>query len=281
MKNRSTVAVVLFASLLLAGAASAQELDLPRLSPKAAVFQTVGTTAISVSYCRPAVKGREIWGKLVPYDEPWRTGANEATTITFGDPAQVEGKALPAGTYALFTVPAKGDWTVVFSKQKDLWGSMGYKPEEDALRVTVKPVAGEFVERMQFVFTDVSDDAATMEMQWEKVRLPVKFTVDTQGKFLAAARKKMESYWNAPAQAASFCLQSGSNLEEALKWVNVSVSLQENYRNLTLKARVLAKMDKKSDAVSTMEKALGLAKGMKEPPYNLKEMEGLLAEWKK
>ena len=124
MKKTQLFAVAaLFAATLLAAAPALAQLDLPRPSPKATVSQTVGLTDITITYCRPGVKGRVIWGGLVPYDQVWRTGANEATTITFSDEVTIEGTKLPAGTYGLFTIPGKDEWTVIFNKGAKQWGA--------------------------------------------------------------------------------------------------------------------------------------------------------------
>src|SRR5687767_15575703 len=135
MRN-SIIGVAIFT---LAAAASAQQVDFPRLSPVASVRQAVGVTEIEINYSRPGVKGRKIWGELVPYGEVWRTGANENTTIRFSTPVKVAGTELPAGIYGLQTIPAEGDWTVILSKDAELWGAFDYKPENDALRATMTP----------------------------------------------------------------------------------------------------------------------------------------------
>jgi hypothetical protein len=125
--------------MVVAPLAAQAELKLPRPSPKATVTQTIGYTDVTVAYSRPGVKARVIWGSLVPYDKPWRTGANEATTFTCSEEITFEGKKLPAGTYSLFTIPGHKMWTVVLNKEKDLWGAYEYKPEQDILRAEVQP----------------------------------------------------------------------------------------------------------------------------------------------
>jgi hypothetical protein len=280
MKIRYILFVALLAGLLLAGTALAQDVEYPRASPKAAITQTVGTTTVTVNYCRPGVKGREIWGKLVPYGEVWRTGANEATTISFSDPVMVEGQKLDAGTYALFTIPTTGDWTVIFNKQAEQWGAYNYKPEMDVLRVTVKPMAHDPVEWMQFIFSGLSDTGATLELQWEKLCVPVKFTVDTPGKILAAATKSLARLWVQPLRAANYCLASGANLEQGLKWADQAAGIQENYNTLTVKAQLHGKLGQKAEAIAAMEKAIQMGKTQKQPPENLSDMEKMLAEWK-
>ena len=168
---------------------SRQQLDLPRPSPNASVSQTVGVTEITIKYSRPGVKGRQIWGKLVPYGEVWRTGANENTTIKFSTPVKVDGHELPAGIYGLQTIPTAGDWTVIFSKDADEWGAFSYKQEDDALRIQAKPQPAEFRERMAFDFDDVTDTPAKVVLHWEKLKVPFTVEVDTP-KLVAAKVKK-------------------------------------------------------------------------------------------
>src|SRR5687768_13357291 len=144
-KLMARVAVPAAALLVLqVAAASAQQLELPRPSPKSTVSQTVGVTEIAIHYGSPGVKGRTVWGELVPYGQVWRTGANENTTITFSTPVKVEGKELPAGTYGIQTIPTENEWTLILSKDAELWGAFNYKPENDALRAPIKPQPAEF-----------------------------------------------------------------------------------------------------------------------------------------
>ena len=176
-------------TLALAVPALAQEFTTPRPSPNAKVQQTVGTTVLSVSYSRPGVKGRAIWGALVPYGKPWRTGANEATQFTCADPISVQGQKLAAGTYAMATVPTSAQWTVAFWNRPDSLGALDYDPKYDVLRVSVTPVAADSVERLQFTFDDPTADAVTLNLRWERLSVPLKLTVDTNGKTLAAAHR--------------------------------------------------------------------------------------------
>ena len=161
---------------LLASPALAQERanDEARPSPNATAGQTIGTTNVTVGYSRPSVRDREVFGGLVPYDAVWRTGANEATTVTFSDDVMVEGEMLPAGTYALFTIPGEDAWTVIFNGTAQQWGSFRYDEAQDALRVTVEPMMdAPMQEQFEIRFTDVSDSAATMVLHWDTVGVPV------------------------------------------------------------------------------------------------------------
>ena len=285
----AAVLTVILATALLAPAAHAQ-LKLPRVSPAATVTQSIGLTDVTVSYCRPGVKGRVIWGGLVPYDEPWRTGANEATRFTTTDPIQFGGKELAAGAYSLFTIPEDDEWTVVINSEKDLWGAYEYKPEKDVLRVTVKPTVAEPQEWMEFSFEDMTPGSLTiganstnLVLRWEKLRIAVPIVVDVNGKTLAGARTAIEAMksddWRTPYQAASFCFTNDVALEEGWKWLEKSLGVQQTYQNLGLQARWQMKQGKKADALKTAEKALELAKASKDK-VDTSALEKLMTEWK-
>ena len=148
-----------------------------RLSPKASVMQTVGFTDVTIDYSRPGVKGRTIWGALVPYNKVWRAGANEATTINFSTDVTIEGKSLPAGKYGFFTIPNKDSWTIIFNKVADQWGAFQYNEAEDALRVTVKPESNNFQEWLAYTITKTGDKSAVVSLEWEKLKVPFKIEV--------------------------------------------------------------------------------------------------------
>ncbi|HEX6901780.1 MAG TPA: DUF2911 domain-containing protein [Thermoanaerobaculia bacterium] len=266
---------------LVAGAALAQQLDLPRPSPNATVTQMVGVTEISIHYSRPGVKDRKIWGELVPYGEVWRTGANENTTIKFSTPVKIGGQELPAGLYGLQTIPTEGEWTVIFSKDADQWGAFSYKPENDALRIQVKPQPAEFRERMAFDFEDVTDDSAQVVLHWEKLKVPFTVTVDTPKLVMEKVRNAVR--WQTPYQAANYCIQSNSCLDDASRWLDASIALQENFANLRAKAMLLAKKNDTKGAVSYGERALAAAKTAQQAPnpQQVKELETMVADWRK
>lgn len=270
------------AAVLLVSPSSAQ-VKLPRPSQKATVMQTIGLTDITLAYSRPGVKGRAIWGGLVPYGEPWRTGANEATTFTCSEEVTVEGQKLPAGTYSLLTIPGADEWTVAFNKEKDLWGAYAYKPESDVLKVKVKPQASPAAEEwMSFRFSDLSWKGATLALYWEKLMLPVRIGVDDVEQCLTAVRdtitRAKADDWRTPYRGASFCLDAGANLEEGTKWAEKSVAIEEGYYNVSLLARYRAEKGDLKEAVALAEKAIKLGKAQKEPA-DTKPTERLLAEW--
>lgn len=161
--------------LLLALPATAQERgnDEPRASPNAVVGQTIGTTEVTLTYGRPSVRDRDIFGALVPFGEVWRSGANEPSVITFSGDVTVEGEAVPAGSYALFTVPGEEAWTVILNSDTAQWGAMAYDEGKDVLRVEVAPEDGGATEMMTFSFEDVSETEGRLVLQWDEVRVPI------------------------------------------------------------------------------------------------------------
>lgn len=159
--------------LLITLTATSWAQDKPLASPHAVLTQTVGLTDITIEYHRPAVKGRKVWGGLVPFGEVWRTGANQNTTITFSKDVKIEGKTLKAGTYGFHTIPGESEWTVIFSSDSKSWGSFSYDQKKDVLRVKVKSEKSEFVERMRFTVDDMTDSSCSIVLQWANLKLAV------------------------------------------------------------------------------------------------------------
>jgi len=243
------------ALFLLATSVFAQgAIRLPDASPAAVAGQTIGVTDIAVNYHRPAINKRRIWGGLVPYGTPWRTGANENTTISFSTPAKIEGQPLPAGTYGLFAIPGPSQWTIILSRFTGDWGVYNYDPSEDALRVTVTPqVVNEPQERLTYTFDDVTNNSTVMSLRWEKLRVPVKIEVDVPATVRASIVSTLRGgkHWdaNAWAAAARFELRNGDP-DTALQYANHSLSLGLTSNGLRTKAAVL---DKKGDAKGAAE----------------------------
>ncbi len=269
--------------LTLAAGAFAQQpqFQVPRLSPNATVTQMVGITEISIHYSSPGVKDRKIWGELVPYGEIWRTGANENTTVRFSTPVKIDGKELPAGLYGLQAIPTQDQWTFIFSKDADQWGAFNYKPENDALRIQVKPQPAEFRERMAFSIDDTTDTSAKIALHWEKLRVP--FTVEVDTTKLTADAVKNTMRWQNFVQAANYCIQANACLDEAGRWLDASIALEPAFSNQRAKAMLLAKKNDYKSAVTWGEKALAAAKAATQapPPQQVSELETSLAEWKK
>ena len=272
---------IIIALLVVTTAYGQQALRLPAASPKGSLMQTVGITDITIDYSRPGVKGRQIWGGLVPYDQIWRTGANAATTIAFSDEVMVNGQQLAKGKYALFTIPGRDQWTVVFNKQGEQWGAFNHDAAQDALRVTVKPERADFREWMGFEIPEMTTDTAKVVLRWENVAVPL--TVDTQSiqRSLTAADRAItqaaSARWQTPYRAADFAF-TNNRMDEAQKWLDMSLKESENTATLWLKARMLAKQGKRADAVRAADAAI--AKATPQQADFASEIKKLSAEWR-
>jgi len=247
-------------------------MPVPQPSPKAMVGQTIGLTDVTISYHRPAVRNRKVWGDLVPFNRVWRAGANENTTISFSSPVKIEGKDLPAGTYGLHMIPTEDSWTIIFNKNYTSWGSFFYDENEDALRVTVHPQADEMQESLSYEFDNVTNNSAVIALRWEKLRVPVKIDVDTKAVVVENARnvylRGLAGFaWQGFYQAAAYCLAANTNLDEALVWINKSDSLNENSTNLFVKEGILEKLGRDSEAADVRERLSKIA--VSEADYNL------------
>jgi hypothetical protein len=261
--------LVLFSGLLLVAAlchAQTIMLDLPRQSQHAVVTQRIGITDITVNYHRPLVNSRQIWGKVVPYGEVWRAGANENTTVTFTDPVTIEGQLLDKGTYGLHMIPGENQWTVVFSKSSTAWGSFSYKQNEDALRVTAKPQTAEFHEALTYDFDDVKPDSAVITLRWEKVAVPFKVAVKVNDIVEASVPRQMQGlnqyYWDSWDDVATYYLTSKINLDEALKDEEQSIKVEARFDNLLHKSKILEAMGRKDEATAAHNQALELASAL-------------------
>lgn len=274
----------LLIGVLLAPPATAQERgnNLPRVSPNATVSQTIGITDVGITYGRPSVRGRTIFGDLVPYNEVWRTGANEATTITFSDDVTIEGAPLDAGTYGLFTIPGEERWTIIFNRTANQWGAYEYDSSEDALRVEVTPEStARSWEMMTFLFENVSDAEGQAVLYWADVRVPVTIGVNTTEVIQQRASEAVAnaSDWQTPFQYAVYALQNETLLNEALQWIDRSIELEENFDNLSAKARLLAVTGNHSEAVSVGQRAVSMGTSMDETPRGLEELQQHIESW--
>jgi len=259
--KRITTSISIFVIALFGWAATARsDLTLPDVSQLAVAKQRIGLTDITITYHRPSVNGRKIWGGLVPLGEVWRAGANENTTIEFSDPVSVEGQPLAKGVYGLHMIPTADTWTVIFSKMASAWGSYSYSQAEDALRVTVKPRPNEMEEALEYEFEDLKPDSATVTLKWEKLAVPFKVAINDAEGTVANIRNQMRGRaqyeWEAPNQAAQFLVTKKINLDDALKWVNLSIQNEERFENLATKSDVLKAMNKPDDAKKAWEQAI-------------------------
>lgn len=265
MRKQLAIATFIFVSFAAGSLANAQSalLDLPRDSQHARIVQRVGITDITINYHRPLVKGRKVWGGLVPYGQVWRAGANENTTIEFSDPVSIDGNALPKGIYGLHMIPNENEWTVIFSKNSSAWGSFTYNQAEDALRVTVKPQAAEMKEAMAYEIDGVTPDSAVVSLRWEKIAVPFKVAVNTHEVVAQSLHDQLRGLpqytWDGWDDAASYLLAQKYDLEEALKYTDRSIGVEERFENQMNKARVLDALNRKDEATVARNKALGLA----------------------
>lgn len=264
--------------ITLVGIASAQLTAIhPGGDKRASVSEQVGITEVTIRYNRPAVKNREeqIWGKLIPvgYTDPgfgtskaapWRAGANENTTIEFSTAVKVEGQSLPAGKYGFFVAYDPTECTLIFSKNSNSWGSFYYNPAEDVLRVKVKPVpTDKSVEWLKYEFTDEATASAVVRLQWEKLIIPFKIEVDVINTQIASFRDELRTEkgfsWVSWTQAALYCAQNNTNLEEALQWANTATSAtfggNERFSAWSTKATVLDSLGRSAEAAEAMKSA--------------------------
>ena len=304
------LSLLLFLVTPIALAQNPPAIRTPRPSQKASVMQTIGVTDVTITYSRPGVKGRTIWGDplpeqasvkgeatldnqnerpkgapIVPWGHAWRTGANEATQFVVTDDVLINGQKLPAGSYSLHTIPTKNEWTIIFNSVANQWGSFNYDPAKDTLRVKAKPEwVSENKEWLEYGVDPINDNSAQVNIRWEKVRVP--FTVevkDVKGLTLQKARAAVAAAkpddWRTPLQAANYVFLSDDLTAgpEAMGWLEQSLKIKETFQNLYTKARVLAFQGKTPEAIATGEKALVLGK---EAKANTADLEKRLAEWK-
>lgn len=282
----------LLTSLIFAAGASAQTaptVKLPRPSQKASVMQTVGVTDITITYSRPAVKGRKIWGEptaaqngvkgaatldnqterpkdaaIVPYGHVWRTGANEATMFNVTDDVMIGGQKLPAGTYSLHTIPGKDEWTIIFNSDAGQWGSFSYDETKDVLRVKAKPMtAPDNQEWLNFNFTTATANSAQILIRWERIAVP--FTVEIPNvealmqKKIDAAVAANPTDWEIPFNVARQ-YAGDDKWDTAIMWADRSIKVRETYKNLAFKAQILAVAGRRDEALAAADRALAQGK---------------------
>ena len=249
--------------------ASFGQLRTPAPSPTQNVKQDFGLSSIELSYSRPGMKGRKIYGDLVPFGNVWRTGANQATTINFGDEVTIGGTKVPAGKYGLLSIPDKASWTIILTKQLDVTSPSAYKKESDVVRVTVKPVASkEKVETFTMQFANIKSSSVDLQILWENtlVTLPIKTDVDA--KVMAQINLAMNGDKPPYFAAASYYYENGKDLKQAKTWAEKAVeSDPKAYYMVHLLAKIQAKSGEKSNAIATAKKSIQLAKEAKNEDY--------------
>jgi hypothetical protein len=255
---------------------NAQNITTPRApSPAAIVGQTIGISTVTVKYSRPSVKGREVWGALVPYgwnkqgfgfntDAPWRAGANENTVISFSHPVKVEGKEVPAGDYGLFFVINRDNTgEVILSKDSRSWGSFWYDASRDQLRAPIQiRNTTTSAELLTYEFGNLTKNSGELLLSWEKKQLPVKIEFAVDNIIMANAAEELKGpvgfTWQGYTSAANYALQNNVNLEQALKWADQAITQNKNFATLRTKADLLKKLNQSSEADKLMNEAMAM-----------------------
>ncbi|MFW6353122.1 MAG: DUF2911 domain-containing protein [Verrucomicrobiota bacterium] len=267
---------LLLGLVLLPLLARAQTVTLPRPSPLASVMQRIGLSDVSVTYSRPSVRDREVWGELVPWGftdlgfgtakaSPWRAGANENTVFTTSTPLRIEGERLPAGTYGLFmAIAPSGEVTVIFSHDHESWGSYFYDPALDALRITTQWAEAPFSELLTYQFSNVTESSATLELRWEAKRIPFLLeaetpllTMESLARELRGEKGFVHRSW---VNAARYALQHDLQLETALEWIDQALTGplvgRETFAAYELKAQILEHLGRPGAALAVMDRAV-------------------------
>lgn len=244
-------------------AAQAPQLVLPKVSPRAMVGQTVGLTDISITYDRPGMNGRPIWGALVPWDSVWRAGANENTVIAFSSPVRIGGNDVPAGRYGLHMIPSKSEWTIILSHQANAWGSFSYDSTEDLLRVKATPQRGDFHERLAYTLDDPGQGSVIATLRWDTLAVPLPIEVDAKRVVADSLREQLRGlarfFWQPWNQAAAWCAANQTNLKEANRWADQSIAINENFTNLRVKAALLQQQGDHAGAQTVLQRSLAVA----------------------
>lgn len=265
---------ILFLSLLTIciSVVEAQQIQMPQASPAAQISQKVGLTDVTVDYSRPSMRGRKIFGELVPFGDVWRTGANAATTLTFSTDVKIEGNDLQAGTYALYAIPGKSEWTMIISSNTKLWGAVGYDNEDDVLRFKVKPgKTGQKYETMEINFVDITDTGSSLAIKWENTR--VKFRIETEVDEIVMSQIRELVLDQEPTnpglyyQAANYYFTNNKDMEQAYDWIIKSVDDDPKYWTMHLKAKIELALGKKKEAITSAQKSMDMAREAKNPDY--------------
>ncbi len=272
-------AVFAVSGFVYESAASAQQLDLPRPSPNAKVSQMVGLTEVSVDYSSPAVKGRKVFGGLLPYGQLWRTGANGATKITFSKDVMVADKPVPAGTYALFSIPTATSFTVILNKNPNQGGTDQYKQDLDQLRFEAKPQPIPARERLTFLFNNTTESATSLDLEWEKVRISIPIKAGTDAQVAAGIKALETNAWRPWNNAARYLLESKKDLDQAMTLIDRSIAMKEDWFNVWTKAQIVAAKGKAAEACPLAQKAQALG-GTSEGFFFAAEVKKAIADWK-
>jgi hypothetical protein len=261
------------------------QIELPPVSPRTKITQKVGLTGVTFDYSRPSVQGRKIFGDLVPFGTVWRTGANQSTKVTFEDAVTLEGHRVPAGKYALYTIPGATQWTIIIHRDTTLWGSDKYEAKNDFLRFNVpaQKNAGH-VETFTLDFTNNTQSSADIELLWAKTVVKFRIETEVDAKVMAELEQHMkndkEPDYSIYYLAAGYLYNNDRNLDQALQWINKSISIDPKYWTVHLKAKILAKQKKYDQAIAAANESVLLSKKARNEDY-VKLNQRYITQWKK
>lgn len=277
MKKILFTAIAVFSLVI-----SEAQLRTPAPSPSQTIKQDFGLSSVELSYSRPAMKGRKIFGDLVPFGKVWRTGANNATIITFGEEVTIGGTKVPAGKYGLLTIPDKKSWTIIISKQTDVTSPSAYKQDQDVVRVEAKTMdMNNAVESFTIQFADVKPTSCELQIMWDKTAVALPISVDVEKKVMAQIEQLMNKDNRPYFNAAMYYMENGKDLNQALSWFDKAVEMNPSaFWIHHQRANCLAKLGKKAEAKAAAEKSKELAAAAKNDDY-VKLNEKLLAELEK
>ena len=262
-----------FLALFIAGISGfAQQIRMPQASPSAKVSQRVGLTDVTLDYSRPSTKGRKIFGELVPYDQVWRTGANGATVISFSTDVFVAGKEVPAGSYALYSIPGKSEWTLVLSKNTQLWGAIGYDAKDDILRFNAPAgKTSKKYETFEISFNNLTDNSADVSLKWENTRVDFQISSDVDPIVMADIQKfVIDANSTDPGllyQAAYYYYTNRKDMNQAYTWIKESTDKDPKYWTVHLRAKIEVALGLKTDAFNSATKSKALATEANNPDY--------------
>jgi Protein of unknown function (DUF2911) len=250
---------------------SLAQINTPAASPSTTILQSLGLTKITVDYSRPSVKGRKIFGDLVPYAKVWRTGANKITSIKFDDEVYVNGAVMKAGSYGLYTIPGKSEWTIIFNRDDKQWGAYGYDIKKDIIRFNVQPIQPqEFTEQLTIDFVEFTPTSTYLSIKWESTEVRFKIEQKVEEKIMAEIAEKTakpDATSDTYFAAADYYYQKGIKLDEALGWATKVLEKEKEYWTYQLVARIAAKQNNCAIALPSAEKSMELAKKAGDDAY--------------
>lgn len=258
--------------LLTSFVSFSQQIQMPQASPSAKITQQFGLSTVTVDYSRPSTKGRKIFGELVPYGQIWRTGANSATQLNFSTEVKIGGQTVPAGTYALYAIPGKSEWTMILSKKTELWGAIGYDQADDQLRFNAEASKTKrHYESFEIGFNEITDSSTEISLSWEKTRVAFKISAEVDPIVMAEIQEKViDAKSTDPGllfQAGSYYFTTSKDLNQAYKWVKQSTDADPKYWTMHLRAKMELALGMKTEALDTATKSKSMAEEENNPDY--------------